>query len=169
MFQAPSSLLAQGHQEWPQAEHPTYGGTHMKGLWFSVWAASCISIGVLVGYVDGMNSRAIIAGAMFGSTLVIGALASTIVMKMWKRKWSARSRDPHQSQRLQDTEEEAMNAADFRLAAVTIGGAGIGFVIGSMLFTEFYAMVASAIVGGVASPIIAMWHQRHVQRLRERE
>jgi len=129
----------------------------MKGLWFSVWAASCVALGLFMAYVDGIALGGIIAAAMVGSIAVATALASTYVLRVLKRKRSPQRSDPHKSPSQQDTEEEAMNVTDFRRAAMMLGGAGFGFMIGLALFAETYALIASSIVGGIAGPSIANW------------
>ena len=129
----------------------------MKGLWFSVWAASCVALGLFMAYVDGIALGGIITGAMVGSIAVATALASTYALRVMKRKRSPQSSNPQQAPSQQDTEEEAMNAADFSRAAMMIGGAGFGFLIGLALFAETYALIASSIVGGIAGPSIANW------------
>ena len=124
----------------------------MKGLWFSIWAASCVSLGLFMAYVDGVNMRGIIGSAMIWSVIIAGVIAATFVFHLLKRKRSGR----------QGERKEAMNAVDMKGAAMMIGGAGIGTVIGSTLFAELYAMIASGIVGCAATPFIAKWLDRRM-------
>lgn len=135
----------------------------MKGLWFSVWAASCISIGLFMAYVDGKGSGGLVTAATIGAIAIAVVLASTYVLRVLKRKRSPQRSDPHNSPSQQDTEEEAMNATDFRRAAMMLGGAGFGFMIGLALFAETYAQIASSIVGGIAGPSIANWLDRRMR------
>ncbi|MCZ0941925.1 MAG: hypothetical protein OXJ53_02580 [Gammaproteobacteria bacterium] len=116
-----------------------------------------------MAYVDGISLQGIITSATIWSTVIAGVVASIYVFRLVKRKRSPQRSNPHQSPSQQDTEEEAMNAADFRLAAMMIAGTGVGFTIGLALFTETYALVASSIVGCVAGPIIAKWLDRRMR------
>lgn len=136
----------------------------MKGLWFSVWAVSCISLGLFMAYVDGASLRGLIASATVWSTAIAAIIASIVVFNILKRKRSPQSGKPHQPAGQQDAREqsrdEAMTAADLKAAAMMVGGAGIGFVIGSAVFTELYALIASGIIGCAASPATTMWRNR---------
>ena len=134
----------------------------MKGLWFSAWAACCVSLGLFMAHVDGISLQGIIGSATIWSTVIAGVVASVYVFRLVKRKRTPQRTNPHQSPSQQDTEEEAMNAADFSRAAMMIGGAGFGFLIGLALFAETYALIASSIVGGIAGPIIAKWLDRRM-------
>ena len=58
----------------------------MKGQWFTVWAASCIGLGLLVAYADGIGMRGIIGSAMVMSLVIVGVIASTSTFHMLKRK-----------------------------------------------------------------------------------
>ncbi len=136
----------------------------MKGLQFSVWAASCISLGLFMAYVDGVGMRGIIGGAMVWSIVIAGATASVYIFHVLKRKRLLQRRTPHQPPRQQDVKEEGINAAEFKAAAMMIGGAAMGFLIGSMLFTELYAIVASSIIGCATIPVTAMWWKRRARR-----
>ena len=57
----------------------------MKGLWFSVWAASCIALGLLMAYVDGVGLRGIMGSATIMSLLIAGVIASSYVFRALKR------------------------------------------------------------------------------------
>ena len=58
----------------------------MKGLWFSVWAASFIALGLLMAYVDGISLRGIIGSAGIMSLLIAGVVASSFVFSALKRR-----------------------------------------------------------------------------------
>ncbi|MYG12858.1 MAG: hypothetical protein F4171_08675, partial [Gammaproteobacteria bacterium] len=115
-----------------------------------------------MAHVDGISLQGIIGSATIWSTVIAGVVASVYVFRLVKRKRTPQRTNPHQSPSQQDTEEEAMNAADFSRAAMMIGGAGFGFLIGLALFAETYALIASSIVGGIAGPIIAKWLDRRM-------
>ena len=141
----------------------------MKGLWFSIWAASCISFGLLVAYIDGGNTQGAIVGAATMSLVVAGVLASIYVFRVLQRKRSTQGEKPHQALVQQDEKEEVVNAADFERAALMIGTAGIGVVVGLRLFTELYAIVASGLLGSATIPVIAMWRNRRLRRPRRKD
>ena len=136
----------------------------MKGLWFSVWAASCIALGLLMAYVDGISMRGIIFGAMTGAIMVAAVTALTYIFRLWKRKRPPQHGMLNQSPKQQEANEEAANAADFKGAAMMLGGTGFGLVIGLNLFTELYAHIACAVVGGAAVPLSAMWRNRQMRK-----
>ncbi len=129
----------------------------MKGLWFSVWAASCISLGLLMGYVDGISLRGIVGGAMAVSIAVAAVLAASYALRVLRRKRSQHGSSPHQSPRQQEAQKEALAKADFKEAAMMLGGVGFGFLIGSALFDAVYALIACCVAGGAAGPAIAKW------------
>ena len=141
----------------------------MKGLWFSVWAASCISFGLLMAYIDGGHTQGAIASAAAMSLVVAGVLASIYVFRVLQRKHSTQHEKPHQTLGQQDEKEEVVKAADFERAALMIGAAGIGIVVGLRLFTELYAVVASGILGCATIPLFAMWRNRRLRRPRRKE
>ena len=58
----------------------------MKGRWFSVWAASCISLGLLMAYVDGVNMRGIIGSAATMSLVVAALIVAISVYRALKHK-----------------------------------------------------------------------------------
>ena len=132
----------------------------MKGLWFSVWAASCISLGLLMAYVDGISSRGMIGGAMAVSIVIAAVLAATYALRALRRKRSQHSSSTHQSPRQKEAQREALTKADFKEAAMMLGGVGFGFLIGSALFDEVYALIACSVAGGAAGPVIAKWLDR---------
>lgn len=141
----------------------------MKGLWFSVWAASCISFGLLMAYMDGGQTQGAIASAATMSLVVAAVLASICIFRVLQRKRSSQHEKPHQPLKQQDREEETMNAADFQRAALMIGGAGFGIVIGLRLFTELYAIVVSGILGCATIPFITLLRNRRLRRPRRKE
>lgn len=59
----------------------------MKGLWFSVWAASCIALGLLMAYAEGISLRGIIGSATIMSLFIAGVIASSYVFSALKRRW----------------------------------------------------------------------------------
>ena len=136
----------------------------MKGLWFSVWAASCIALGLLMAYIDGISMRGIIFGAMTGAIMVAAVTALTYISRLWKRKRSLQHGKRNQSPKQQEADEEATNAADFKGAAMMLGGASFGYVISMNLFTEIYAHIACGIVGGATVPLSAMWRNRQMRK-----
>lgn len=58
----------------------------MRGLWFTVWAVSCIGLGLLVAYADGIGIKGIIGSATVMSLVIVGVIASTYVFHALKRK-----------------------------------------------------------------------------------
>ena len=62
----------------------------MKGIWFSVWAACCIALGLLLAYADGVRAQGIIGSAIGISLLIIGALTTTYISRALKRRRSAK-------------------------------------------------------------------------------
>ena len=135
----------------------------MKGLWFSVWAVSCMSLGLFMAYVDGASPQGLIASAMVWSTVIAAVIASIFVFNLLKRKRSPQSQKPHQPAGQQEAREEAMSAANLKAAVMMVGGAGIGYLIGSAVFTELYALIGSGIIGCAASPAITMWRNRRIR------
>lgn len=141
----------------------------MKGLWFSIWAASCISLGLFMAYIDGGHTQGAIASASAMSLMVAGVLASIYGFRVLQRKLSPQRGKTHQPLGQRDAKEEALNAADFERAAWMIGGAGFGVVVGLKLFTELYAIVASSILGCATILLIAMWRRQRLRRPRRKE
>lgn len=58
----------------------------MKGLRFSVWAASCISLGLLLAYADGVNMRGIIGSAGTMALVVAALIVANSVYRALKHK-----------------------------------------------------------------------------------
>ncbi len=53
---------------------------------FSIWAASCIAVGLLIAYLDGVGMQGILGSALLMSSLICAVLAITWVYGLWKRK-----------------------------------------------------------------------------------
>ncbi len=59
---------------------------HPRHPKFSIWAASCIAIGLFIAHIDGIGVEGIVGAALLMSSLVCAALAITWAYGLWKRK-----------------------------------------------------------------------------------
>ncbi|MCY4344866.1 MAG: hypothetical protein OXE83_15025 [Gammaproteobacteria bacterium] len=115
-----------------------------------------------MAYVDGISSKGMIGGAMLVSIAVAAVLATTYALRVLRRKRSQHGSSTLQSPKQQEARKEAVTKADFKEAAMMLGGVGFGFLIGSALFDEVYALIACSVAGGAAGPAIAKWLDRNM-------
>ena len=53
---------------------------------FSIWAASCIAIGLLTAYVDGVSLRGVVGSALLMSSLICACFAIAWVHRLLKAR-----------------------------------------------------------------------------------
>ena len=53
---------------------------------FSIWAASCIAIGLAIAYSDGISARDLVGSALLMSSVICTAIAITWLYRVLKRK-----------------------------------------------------------------------------------
>ena len=141
----------------------------MKGLRFSVLVASCVLLGLILAYLDGVNLYGILGAAASASLLIAAVIGSDYALHVWQRRRSSQREEPHKRLGRKDAEQEAMPTVDLKRTFAMVSGFGIGITIGSALFTEFYAAIALGVVGWVASPFIVTWWNRRMEESGRRD